>query len=988
MNLSNFFPKFMGVGALACALLLGGCAGDEDNGGGGTKIAKPPTARPSLTGMTVRFDVSGGSATSGNTAGRNGGQVQFVPLNGRLVQGAAAAPAINNNFLTTAVLADNNVTFAELSAINAANFELVGTTANIDLFGFDFYLPAGATLNLGDAVSGTVDTIVIRTHGPSDYIRIDGTIVTTRSTANPNPALSLVTGLATGTAISVNGSINANGGTTTNGGAVQIQSQLGVISFGGTFTAIGGSSATPGTGGTLAMVTTGNDIRIAAGMIQANGGAGAGTGIGGNGGGGAVIGNFDGSFGVRLGLRANGGASTGGVGGNGGTLQLLPGDIVDLFVPVELNGGPSTNATGGNGGTIIAKGSFVRGVLAGTLNGGNGSNTGAFLGGNGGTAQIGASAFLQSLAIDLALNGGSGTTGGDGGTVQAPSTTLFDTMGVVDQVLFDIDAMGGTGVNQGGDGGDLFFIANDSVRNLTLRGNMSGGNATSATGTGGDGGQVGAGNNVFGHDVQDVLFDVTLDGGDALAGSSGGDGGVVQVVGGVANIGSFPATVNGTANGGDGVSFGGAGGVVVAQAQVGQSWLTLGFTANGGAASNGVGGQGGGLNVGGNNSSAKLTGAFTANGGTSNGAGNDGGQGGVANIGGTGFGKFEITNLTLTLNGGVSTGGDGGAGGTIDANILMPLLINSGSFNTNGGVPTGAMGFGGPGGTQTWATDNFDMRIGGTFRANGGNGPAGGGNGGNIEWTPDSNDDGPGAYILFTGTGEVLGGNATTAGNGGDAGQFNIDNFDNFTSFSFAGVSEFRGNWNASGGNGIGAAGNGGDGGYCDVDTNGDQVIVNGTIRANGGTGVTGGDGGTINLYSEDDGAIGSNTISVAGLMEANGGTGTTTGGDGGDATFNGDEADVTFSGTVTVNGGAGPTGGDGGSIDLGSPFRQSATVTLTGTARVRANGGATNGDGGTITIDPNGTGGTSNPNIVEQAGRVVEALANGTGAAGTITRD
>lgn len=80
MNLSNFFPKFMGVGALACALLLGGCAGDESNGGGGKKIAKSPTARPSLTGLTTRFDVSGGSATSGNTNGADGGAVAIVPL--------------------------------------------------------------------------------------------------------------------------------------------------------------------------------------------------------------------------------------------------------------------------------------------------------------------------------------------------------------------------------------------------------------------------------------------------------------------------------------------------------------------------------------------------------------------------------------------------------------------------------------------------------------------------------------------------------------------------------------------------------------------------------------------------------------------------------------------------------------------------------------------------------------------------------------------
>lgn len=113
-----------------------------------------------------------------------------------------------------------------MQAISAANFYLSGTTAHFDLFGMDFYLPAGATLNLGDAVSGTINTVIINTHGPSDYIRLDGTVITTRSTANPNVALSLITGLATGVAISVNGTINANGNTTQPGGSVAIQSAI------------------------------------------------------------------------------------------------------------------------------------------------------------------------------------------------------------------------------------------------------------------------------------------------------------------------------------------------------------------------------------------------------------------------------------------------------------------------------------------------------------------------------------------------------------------------------------------------------------------------------------------------------------------------------------------------------------------------------------------------------------------------------------------
>lgn len=64
------------------------------------------------------------------------------------------------------------------------------------------------------------------------------------------------------------------------------------------------------------------------------------------------------------------------------------------------------------------------------------------------------------------------------------------------------------------------------------------------------------------------------------------------------------------------------------------------------------------------------------------------------------------------------------------------------------------------------------------------------------------------------------------------------------------------------------------------------------------------------------------------------------------------------------------------------------ATLTLTSSARIRANGGAPAGAAGSIALDPTGTGGTSNTNLVEQAGRVLETF-NGAGTnTSNVTRD
>lgn len=995
----------MALAALvACTAFLGGCSGDDDSGGGGggSKIKAPPTARPNLSGMSARIDVSGGNATAGNTTGGNGGDIFLSVSNGRFVPGAAAAPGVNTNFLAPTLAVDSTVTFAELSAISAGNFFLDTTidTAFINLFGFDFHLPSGATLDLSDAVVGTVDTVVIRTHGTGDVIRIDGTVLLGRAGAD-SVDLTLQTGPASGIAVSINGSINGDGAAGFSPSSIEVITGLGAASLGGSISSRSVAASTPVNGGVVNLAVGTGNLHIASGMFVSNGGDGFGTGNGGSGGDAqAIAGSNSGVQRFPWGMRANGGTSSGGTGGNGGGIRIGLNDVADLFVPFELNGGSGSNANGGNGGSFVAIGSLLKGVAAGTLNGGDGSGLGAFNGGNGGVAELMGTAGLQSFALDVIANGGFGTSlGGNGGGVLIPATSLmlpFPVQGPIDQVLVDLMAQGGASNAVGGNGGGMEFIVMDHAANLTLRADIVGGDSSGGTGTGGDGGGVFLANATGGLKISDVVIDLIAHGGDALIGSQGGDGGGVNVQSGYAiPLGSLDVSIEGAANGGQAVSFGGeGGGAIVIAISFQPSVVELDFTANGGRATGGVGGDGGELQiVTPSDGAVEVTGEFTGQGGSSGGAGNVGGEGGSLEIQASGF-PVRLTDLTVDLTGGASDQADGGEGGTVDVQLEAMLVINGGEYITNGGAGStvSGTGIGGEGGAQLWATDNFDIIVtGATFRANGGNGAGGGGNGADsgdygIEFTPDLDDDGPGAYCLVNATVEANGGNALVSGNGGGGGSAAIDNYDNNTDFSYAGVSEARGTWIANGGTGITM---GGSGGFLDIDSNGDAVIVNATMRANGGAGATGGSGGIIYLYADDDGATGFATVSAAGTLQANGGTGTATGGDGGTVQIYGTDATITISATVEANGGAGPVGGNGGVMTLGdSSGNQAQSLTITSSARIRANGGASNGNGGTITLDPQGTGGLANPNYTEQAGSVIEANANGTGTAGTITRD
>ncbi|MCC6465403.1 MAG: hypothetical protein IT463_08710 [Planctomycetes bacterium] len=981
---------------LGGALLLSGCPGDDDDGGSGAcGIGGPPTARPTLTGLTPVIDVSAGNGTAGN--GGVGGSASLSAAHG-LIRVGGSAPGVDNNFLTTGVLADNTVTYTELAAIDPGSFYLNGTTAEFDLYGKDFWLPNGATLNMTGAVSGVVDTIVIRTHKAGDVIRIDGIVNTSRAGAD-NVALALLGGLEPGVSVAVTGLINANGAGTRPGGNVFLFADWGHVALTGKVTAIGSDDTVGDDGGSVLVVADRGDIWMASGVVVSNGGDG--TVAGGDGGTLNVSTGVSGGF--YHGLRANGGDGGTSIGGNGGQANLYQSMVVDDFFAAEMNGGDSTSDDGGDGGEIVLQGEIVRGAVVLTANGGNGGNGAGDLGGDGGGFGNGGSgtANLQSLALQATALGGDGEQGGDGGI------SAITTYGSIEQVLVDVLATGGAGVSAGGDGGGCNIVSYTVCKNLTIEVDAVGGSASSATGTGGDGGEgrLDAGG-VGASSTGPVWINVTAHGGNAPTGTLGGDGGnAIVIQGAMLPFGTGQCYLTLLANGGTAgaaAGVGGDGGAVAGQVGLSAAALdlTVNVTANG--AQSPTGGNGGGAAIsldsppqGGR---IHVTGTVVARGGTSTGAAATGGTGGFGVLTCGSLGYFQATNLSMDLRGGDSTSGNGGAGGQILGEFFGDVWVTGGVYDTSGGTG-GTSSNGGEGGDQSWAGENVDMYFaaGTIFRANGGNGPSGGGNGASdasatvfgLEFTPDRGDDGRGAYIYFAATAEAKGGNATVAGDGGDGGEVGIDNFDNSTAYSYSGFSEFRGVFDASGGNGAGAASVGGGGGYCDVDSNGDGTYVNGTIRANGGNGATGGDGGDVALYGNDASGAAGITVTVYGLVQANGGTGTTAGGDGGAIAVSnqsGDALDVVVGGQLEVNGGAGPTGGDAGAIAIGDNAETS--ITIASSARLYANGGATGGDGGTIDIDPAGTGGLANPNLDEQAGSVIQANANGGGAVGAITRD
>lgn len=928
--------------ALAAALLtLGACADDDkkrSRTGGGTSVAFPaiPTEIPTLNGMAVTIDVSGGSDA---IFGANAGNVRAVAPAGRVMEDdGRSLPSIDANFLTAGARAGGLVTYADLLAIDPSAVILTGGITVLELWGQDFYLPAGVTLDLADSPT---EQFAIRAQGPGDVIRIDGNVWCKRGGENVQLIL---WSAANGTAVSVSGNVEAAGdGNTADGGSLLLIATKGDALLRGTVMASGGPS---GNGGEVGLEVAMGDILLAPGMWVANGGAGDNGGAAGEA---SVRCGLATTFG--WGFQANGGEATAGAGGGGGSLSVRCAEILTMNAPIEMLGGQSTFGQGGDGGYADIVGLFITGATAANLNGGEGPT-----GGNGGSLYFSAES-VTGAAVVATANGGAAvgaqpSQGGNGGYLEVHTDGLH---GV--NLLLDGQARGGDGFG-GGNGGNVSINGYSYFENTHLHSDVSGGNGT--LGNGGDGGFTGVSMySSYGEGLKSVFMECVADGGN---GANGGDGGFIRIdaQGGIHNN----VTAQVSANGGDGLAGGGGNGghLQTAGSEGSSDWsmnLTLSGSMSGGAASEGSGGNGGNLNLeapgDGGWYRVDVTGTFGLRGGAADGLGQAAGQGGM---GGrvfiyTGMWKlFESDNFNIDMRGGDSAEGNGGNGASPGRGGSNPgflancgaIDIRGGTINLSGGTGSllGGQGFGGGGGQARFFTWLGDIHFGGVLLASGGDGAGGGGD----------------------------------AISDGEAVEFNAD----VQAMQIAGAIYISGIVRANGGDCTGADGNGGDGGYiwinnmAGIPVSGGQVFVSGSMVSRGGNGAGQGTGGTgwgIEISS------GGSLVSVSGELLVAGGTGTNGGSAFGPWIATGANTEVTISGMVQAIAGNGTAvGGDASTIEIGSPSwgQPAASITVAGSGVVRstAGNGPTNGATGFIELDAQGTAGA---NVTLEAGSVVEVL-------------
>lgn len=1053
----------------ASVAMLGGCSGDDDSGGGGgggTKWGPPPTARPSLTGLSVLIDVSGGNATAG--AGSSGSDIEIDAQLGAFLQGnGPGRQGIDANIISAASLADNVIDPTELQADVGIFGVATGTDVFIELVDHDFYVPASATLDLSSLTAGATDRVTIRTHGRGNYIRIDGDVLLSRAGAN-SVQLAIENVGAEGLAISIDGDINSTSPSGFNAGDLDVISHLGHIAITGLISLNGGSGTTAGSSGNVWVNARQGNVYMPRGIFQSNGGNGS------------TNGGSGGEFNVYLqdnntwrdfnwGIRANGGDGGTGTGGSGGDVYFYAYCELDMFSYIELHGGDSTSSTGGDGGYMQIETDDLRGVVMTVGNGGDGTSGGSAV-----DTYIEAN-NMYSLAIVSQGTGGAGSagSGGYGGDREAYAYNN------IIQVLIDEEGLGGNGTTGGGDGADLYYdLAYYGVADrVTINGTAHGGNATTS-GTGGSGGDdfyvyfegpatntdiryaanggsgVSSGGSVsywqidyyadcvnadisitmnggaastgnggssnngylyFEGDARGVYADITHNGGNGSTTGSdgsycyvygyqdvtncefnfnsiggnggtgdGGDSGYTSLYAGYDGYGGIftnvtfnlalmggnstsgnggnaegltieqyeyghgRVRVNGYAHGGNGVA-GGDGGYVDQYAFEATLEVTYNLAMNGGNGTTGDGGQGGDINFDDDDEHLILRGTLTMNGGNS--TSGTGGQGGTfEDVLGGYRGGLEMLNFNLTMLGGNSDSGTGGAGGYMDfsSGIEGRLRVADSSFNFSGGNGSVVSGTsdGGDGSSTFWLTDSADIYIvNTTFVANGGTGRGAGGNGGTLTIHADSdfNTDGSNVWIDIDVT--VNGGNGVGNGNGGTGGGCYAYPRA-WGTLSGIGEGEFRGTWVANGGNGAGT-GNGGDGGGLGVFGGVLELLSFVNMTANGGTGVTGGIGGSLEAGNEVDGSIRLN-----GSLTANGGVGTATGGMGGDISIYVTNGTIVLSSSINVraNGGSGPANGAAGTIDIDALGAGGVNVTFTAT-QLQTNDGAGTAVPANITI-------------------------------------
>lgn len=848
-------------------LVLGGCGGDDDdsNSGGGSAGAvypQVPTARPTLTGMPVALNASGGQST-GTAFGGTGGNIAILAYDGRLMlDDGRARPGVDNNFLTAAVLAGGSVTWTELTTLDASVTVTIGTTVHITLNGQDFFLPSGTTLDLSGAPAG-IDLLQIQVQGSGDVIRIDGNVNGVRLT-DDSIGLGLLNINATGTAISVDGNVDLSGydaGVLYHGGAYAARAYAGGIIQAGSVDTSGNtaSAASGGNGGSIDLVSFTGDIILRAGVIQSDGGSTTGGSTGGDAGDLSIR-----SISAQLqrftwGLRTRGGLGLT-TGGFGGSITVDYDGPLDAFIPFLADSGNATSGASLQAGNVAFKGLTVQGAIVGTANGGQGGT-----GGNGGSIDVeGESLF--GLAFEVQSNGGVGTsgTGGNGGAI---SVYVDGAVGI--NLLVDAVNNGGQGTSSGGTAGTFDVDAYGELRNLDVTNVGSGGQGTNGNGGASPVAQIRQ-RSPYGEAITDSTFDITRRGGEGMNGSGGA----------VGNLDLF-------LNGSDRNSF------------------TL---------------------------------LATLGGGDANGTAGTGGAGGSVRFQ-TGEPYSVDVALTANLDGGDATAGNGGDAGRVEFGGTRErfVTLRNGPINARGGASnTGSGGRGGRFVVTNVGQDSSLTVLNVNMDLSGGTVTASGVNGGSASTGPDAVSVTVGMLRWLGGSITANGADAGNTGNGGAGGTMNIG--------TYSGGAQFTAYVFASGGDATDNLSAGGTGGSLLISVASSYMVVNGNFTLNGGQGGSAGSGGSVELY-------GSQVT----------------------------EFDV--AGTWTVNGGLGvgvraPTGGVGGSINVGQGIELQAVIRAT--SSWTANGGGPSAAAGTIDVD---VGGLAGANLTVETGATFTTN-NGAGTA------
>lgn len=516
-----------------------------------------------------------------------------------------------------------------------------------------------------------------------------------------------------------------------------------------------------------------------------------------------------------------------GKGGNGG-------DIVNLNVDAQKitlqtgNGGDSTNGGGGAGGSIN---NALQATTVQNADGTTTVNPGSFVtaGGAAVVPKLDAEATLQVTVGNGGTPTGAGgtkaATGGAGGNISSLNLQL-----ATGQIQL---TAGNGGAGRGGPGG-----AGGDIRNLTAL--ALGGGMIATSGTGGDA-LSGVVNGGAGGAIVNLKFELSLDataeknevtyavnlftgaGGASIAGTGGAGGGISGVAlkldGADRTLddpGAVPPLVDAhldstvtvtvlTGNGGNGAKGGGAGGSIAAfgitgyydqfyKGYVYPNYITASFTTGaGGNASAGNGGNGGSLTF-----SRPLSGLSYADPDSSNfdpsapslvvtaGKGGNGsvkgGAGGsIAALTAQNTRFFDGSIITQTqLAGANLTAGDGGTGGTGDGglggSVKGALVGTSFSFlaATAGNGGASATTKGGAGGAiadSEFGLVDYNTPIGLTLTAgNGGNGVTAGGVGGAISGLRINTSQSTFGLsaVLYAGDGGMANSATGTGGKGGD----------------------------------------------------------------------------------------------------------------------------------------------------------------------------------------------------------------------------